>query len=228
MKVSNQTKTIYLIRHGQTEGNAKGHWLGAKSIHPLNEYGEKQARWTAKFLKEKNVDATKIYASPTPRALMHAEILQKRLQIPIEKIHSLSEIDLGILEDKAREEGLKLVPEEISDWQKDLEKFKPPLGESALEALERFCEIIELLAKNYPCRDIVIVSHGVVIKMFLAKILKKSLKTGETKIEVPSTTHGSITIIKFRKDDEQHCEGFKFDEVVENAYPDSKKVSEFG
>lgn len=228
MKASDKTKTIYLIRHGQTAGNVKGHWLGAKSIHPLNEHGKKQARWTAQFLKEKNVDASKIYASPTPRALMHAEILQKRLQVPIEKIHSLSEIDLGILEDRAREEGIKLIPDEIKDWQNNLKEFVPPLGESALEALERFCEIVGFLAMNYGKSDIIIVSHGVVIKMFLAKLLKKSLATGETKINVPMTRHGSITVVKYDPSEKKHCEGFRFVEIVENIYPDSERIAAFG
>ncbi|MFC1780415.1 histidine phosphatase family protein [Patescibacteria group bacterium] len=215
-------KTLYLIRHGQTEGNVNGEWLGKKSIHKLNEYGKKQSRYTAKFLKEKGVDASKIFSSSTPRALEHAEILQKRLGLPIDKIHSLSEIDLGILEDRTQKEGLKLVPHEVLDWENNLQKFNPPLGESALEAGERFYEIVELITKNYFKPDIIIVTHGVVLKLFLARLAKESIETGETKIQVPWTNHGSITIVKY------DSQSFKLVEVFENKFPDSDEVASFG
>ena len=46
----NMTKTLYLIRHGQTEGNKEGLWLGAKSPHKLNSTGIDQAKQVAKIL----------------------------------------------------------------------------------------------------------------------------------------------------------------------------------
>ena len=217
-----KTKTIYLIRHAQTGGNVEGNWLGARSTNPINEYGLKQARDTARTLLDLSVNASKIFSSPTRRALDHAEVLQRRLGLPIEKINSLTEINLGILEDRSREEGKNLVPEEVIDWNSDLTKFKPPLGESAFEALERFSEMIELISENYQKEDIVIVSHGVVIKLFLALILGAQFDTAETKIDVPWTTHGSITIVKFFEDH------FRFVRIIENKYPDSPDVAAFG
>jgi uncharacterized phosphatase len=222
MKAKFPKKTIYLIRHGQTQGNREGNWLGARSVDKLSEYGKKQARYTARYLKEKNIDASKIFSSPAARALEHAEILQKRLDLPIEKLNSLSEINLGILEDRTREQGLRLVSEEIHDWKTNLTRFEPPLGESAVEAAERFYEIVELISQNYTKPDLIFVSHGVVIKLFLARILDASLKTGETKIRVPWTTHGTITLATYSK------RGFKFRKVIPNKYPDSKKVAAFG
>jgi broad specificity phosphatase PhoE len=222
MQKSRFSKTIYLIRHGQTKGNTKGNWLGSRSIDKLSEYGRKQAQDTARILEQSDINASKIFSSPTPRALEHAEIIQKQLDLPIDKIHSLTEINLGILEDRTREQGLKLVPEEIHDWNTKLTEFEPPLGESAVEAAERFYEIVELIAKNYQKPDLIIVSHGVVIKLFLARIFKESIETAETKINVPWTKHGTITVAKF------DGQGFKFIKVIENKYPDSKQVAEFG
>ncbi len=215
-------KTIYLIRHGQTEGNTEGNWLGARSIDKLNEYGKKQSRFVAKYLKNKNLDASKLFSSPTRRALETAEILQKRLNLPIEKFHQLTEINLGILEDRSREQGIRLLPHEVDKWKTNLRKFQPPLGESAVEASERFFETVEIIAENYSPDDVVIVSHGVVIRLFLAEVLKKSIKTGEIKIDVPFTNHGSVTILKY------DGEFFKFKEVIENKFPDSEEVAQFG
>jgi alpha-ribazole phosphatase len=216
-------KTIYLIRHGQTDGNTKGLWLGARSADKLNDYGKKQAEYSGEYLKKLNVHASKIFSSPVRRTLEHAEILQKYLDLlPIEKIHSLSEINLGILEDRSRAEGLKLVPEEVIDWETNLKEFQPPLGESALEASERFYEIIEFIAKNCVKQDIIIVSHGVVIKLLLARILKSSLEVGETQLNVPPTSHGSISIVKYNNG------LFSFQDVIENKYLDSKEILSFG
>lgn len=222
MKTFTDTKTIYLIRHAQTKGNEEGNWLGARSVDVINEYGKKQAKDTARYLKKLNLDSAKIFSSPTPRALQHAEIIQKRLGLPIEKVHSLTEINLGILEDRTREQGIRLVPEEIRDWEKNIKEFQPPLGESALEASERFYEVVEFISKNSPVKDIIMVSHGVVIKLFLARIMKEDIETGETKINVPWTTHGTVTVVQY---DGQE---FKFIKVVQNNYPDSKKVASFG
>lgn len=222
VKNNESKKTIFLIRHGQTGGNVKGAWLGSKSADNLNDCGKKQARYTGEYLKEQNVNANKIYSSPTPRALQHSEILQRDLRLPIEKIHSLSEINLGILEDRTREQGLQLLPQEIVKWHENLKKFEPPLGESAIEAGERFYETVKLIAEHCNKPEIIIVSHGVVIKLMLARILAASIETGETKIDVPWTTHGTITILKYMG------RRFKFKEVVENKYPDSKEIAAFG
>ena len=215
-------KNVYLIRHAQTDGNVSGNWLGSRSVNKINEYGRKQAKDNVRYLKEQHINASKIYASPTERALGHAEILQKHLNLPIEKINSLTEINLGILEDRSRAEGLELTPEMIHNWKTDLEKFAPALGESALEASERFYETLELIGKNYADKDIIIISHGVVIKLFLARILNASIKTGELHIKVPETTHGSITEVKF------DGKNFKFLKITENKFPDSKEVADFG
>jgi len=217
-----ENKTIYLIRHGQTKGNTEGNWLGSRSVDPLNEYGKKQARDTADTLKKRAVDASKIYSSPTPRALMHAEIIQHDLNFPIEKIHSITEMNLGVLEDKSRSQGIHLLPQEVKDWKENLKKFDPPLGETALESYERFSETVKLLAVNNPKRDVIFITHGIVIKLFLAKVLRESIETGEIKINVPWTRHGSISIFKF------DGQGFKFIKVIENKYPDSKEVANFG
>lgn len=224
MKKTSHNKTIYLIRHGQTEGNVKGNWLGSRSSNSLNEYGKKQANDVVTTLKEMQVDTSCIFSSPTPRALETAEIIQRHFDSPlsIEKFHSLSEINLGILEDRTREQGLLLVPEEIDDWQNNLRDFAPPLGESAIEASERFYESVELISKSYPQKDIVVVTHGVVIKLFLARVLKKAIDTGETEIEVPHTTHGSITIFSF---DGAY---FKYNRIIENNYPDSAEIAAYG
>lgn len=220
--MATQHKTVYLIRHAQTQGNIDNNWLGAKSVDLLNGFGRKQAKDNVNTLLKLKVRADKIFASPTNRALEHAEILQRHLHLPIEKINSLTEINLGILEDRTGREGIKLVPDEVHNWETNLKTFHPPLGESALETSERFFEIVEFLVKHSSAKDFIIISHGVVLKLFLARILKASLEVGETEIKVPWTKHGSIIIVEYEN---SH---FKFIRVVENKYSDSEAIAAYG
>lgn len=205
-------KTIYLLRHGETSKNKKEvSFLGYRSIDNLNETGQKQARRNSKTLKDLHLNTRKIFSSPTPRALEHSEILQRHLNLPIEKINSLSEINLGILEDRSQKEGLEISSTQISNWQKHIAKFEAPLGESALEALERFYEIIEFISEtNSEDEDILIVTHCVVIRLFLAKIMKASLQKGEKDLDVPKVDHGTITVVN------KTHHSFKFKKVIQN------------
>ena len=43
---------IYLVRHGQSQANAKGIWQGAQIDTPLTELGRTQAQNTKKHLEE--------------------------------------------------------------------------------------------------------------------------------------------------------------------------------
>jgi hypothetical protein len=52
--------------------------------------------------------------------------------------------------------------------------------------------------------------------------MQKSIETGETKIEVPFTRHGSITVLTYQDN------RFQFKHVIENRYPDSELVTAMG
>ena len=54
--------TFYIIRHGQSEANAKGILQGSQIDTPLTELGRSQAQVTLSKLGTDNFDA--IYASP--------------------------------------------------------------------------------------------------------------------------------------------------------------------
>lgn len=68
---------IMLVRHGQ--GNEKG----------LTRLGKKQAKNVVSDLEYENI--TQIYSSPVPRALQTAQIIAKKLNLPIVVDERLSE-----------------------------------------------------------------------------------------------------------------------------------------
>ena len=67
---------LFLIRHGQSAGNAEGRF-GGHSATPLSELGQEQARLTAKALAKESIGA--IYSSDLLRAVQTAEPLAKML-----------------------------------------------------------------------------------------------------------------------------------------------------
>jgi len=86
---------LYLIRHGQSAGNAAGRF-GGHSPTPLSELGARQAEITAQTLAKERI--TVIYSSDLFRAVQTAEPLAKILNLPIIKTPAFRERKVGVLE----------------------------------------------------------------------------------------------------------------------------------
>lgn len=86
---------LYLIRHGQSAGNAAGRF-GGHSPTPLSELGARQAEITAQALAKERI-AT-IYSSDLFRAVQTAEPLARILNLPIIKTPAFRERKVGVLE----------------------------------------------------------------------------------------------------------------------------------
>ncbi|MDD4412334.1 MAG: histidine phosphatase family protein [Patescibacteria group bacterium] len=88
-------RTIYLIRHGQCVDNALRILNGHRDTE-LTELGRKQAKASAKKLKNKKI--TVIYSSPLKRALETAEIIADEIGVDLIKLDKdLIERDFGKL-----------------------------------------------------------------------------------------------------------------------------------
>lgn len=86
---------LYLIRHGQSAGNAEGRF-GGHSPTPLSELGRNQAELTAQLLSKEKISA--IYSSDLLRAVKTAEPLAKLLDMPIITTDAFRERHIGVLE----------------------------------------------------------------------------------------------------------------------------------
>jgi broad specificity phosphatase PhoE len=98
---------LYLVRHGQSAGNAEGRF-GGHSPTPLSELGRSQAELTARTLAKENVNA--IYTSDLLRAVQTAEPLAKLLNLPIVKTSAFRERNVGVLEGKTFDESKEEFP----------------------------------------------------------------------------------------------------------------------
>ena len=91
--------TIYILRHGETDLNAKGVMQG-RLDQPLNDSGRELAAVTGRAMKDIRFD--RCISSPLKRAAETAEIILRESEndIPIMFDDRLLEIDFGDLEGK--------------------------------------------------------------------------------------------------------------------------------
>src|SRR3990167_2293306 len=94
---------IILMRHGQTDCNRDGIWMGRRLDVSINEVGIEQIKETIPELKSLNPEL--IISSPMKRTKESAEIIQRLLGIPLEFDDRIVEIDIGSLSGKSREEA---------------------------------------------------------------------------------------------------------------------------
>jgi probable phosphoglycerate mutase len=158
---SNQTLSprathLFLIRHGQSEGNASG-CFGGHSLTPLSSLGRKQADATAKLLYKEGVSA--IYSSDLPRTVQTAEPLARLTGMEVETTSALRERNVGILQGLSFEEAAEKHPIEYNALlQRNLD-FQMPEGESYRQLIQRATNKLHQILEQNVGEKIAIYTH---------------------------------------------------------------------
>ena len=100
---------LYLVRHGQSAGNAEGRF-GGHSATPLSKLGLRQAEATARLLAKEGVSA--IYTSDLHRAVQTAEPLAELTGIKIQPTSAFRERNVGVLEGLTFDESKQTFPKD--------------------------------------------------------------------------------------------------------------------
>jgi probable phosphoglycerate mutase len=100
---------LYLVRHGQSAGNAEGRF-GGHGPTPLSKLGLRQAEATAKLLAKEGVSA--IYTSDLHRAVQTAEPLAELTGIPLKPTSAFRERNVGVLEGLTFDESKQTFPKD--------------------------------------------------------------------------------------------------------------------
>lgn len=171
----NQHTILYVVRHGETDWNAKGLIQGHTDV-PLNEEGKKQALDLARELKEIGFRA--IFASDLKRAQETAVIIARLHKKSVITTHLLRERTFGPFEGRSKEEIFQ-VEELLNDPQKrkkygEEHDFYP---ENDQAITDRFFEFSSDVHKTHRGKTILAVTHGGVIRGLLKHLGTKS-KTG--------------------------------------------------
>lgn len=146
---------LYLVRHGQSEGNVKRYFHG-QTDYPLTELGREQAREVGEKLKD--VSFTRCYTSDLQRAYHTAlACLTHHREVTPEISLDLREHFVGEMEDIAWEEAERRfpgIPERfVNDWFHTV----PPGGEDPQEMLGRVSRAIRAIIEQG--EDSLVVSH---------------------------------------------------------------------
>ncbi len=147
---------LYLIRHGQSAGNAAGRF-GGHSPTPLSELGIEQAELTAKLLSKEKINA--IYSSDLFRAVQTAEPLAKLSDLPIIKTDAFRERHVGVLEGLTFDESKQQYPNDYyalinRDIQHVITK-----GESYRQLLRRATNALNEILTIHRGEKVAIFSH---------------------------------------------------------------------
>lgn len=100
---------LYLVRHGQSDGNAEGRF-GGHGPTPLSKLGVKQADATARMLAKEGVNA--IFSSDLLRAVQTAEPLSQLTGLPVNSTAAFRERNVGVLEGLTFDESKETFPKD--------------------------------------------------------------------------------------------------------------------
>jgi len=149
-------KTLYLVRHGETDHNASGRAMGQMDV-PLNARGLDQARQTAEFLRRYPIE--RIVSSDLGRATATAQPLADALGVTIEPDARLRELTFGILEGKTVAECEAVDPESVARWRSGDFDAALPGGETRRSLMQRTRTVLDEIVSG-PHAHIALFSHG--------------------------------------------------------------------
>ncbi len=157
---------LHLVRHGLTEGNIKGVYLGAGIDSPVSEEGIKRLNSLLERFEYPN--SQKIYSSPMRRARESSEILFKDKEYVI--VSDLMECKFGEFEGKTAQELMK-TNENFAKWLDVSSGYVPEGGESSMEFANRCASALNEIFTDMMTNGIfeaTAVCHGGVISILLA------------------------------------------------------------
>lgn len=166
-------KTIYLIRHGETDYNRKGVVQGSGIDAELNEMGQAQA--DAFYDAYGHVPFDKIYTSGLVRTQQSvAKFI--RSGIPYESFSGLNEICWGIYEGTAHISGGNTPYQRIlQSWKDGHTHLALEGGESPAQVRDRQLPVIRHILSQTQERNILIATHGRAMRILLATLFNESL-----------------------------------------------------
>ena len=195
-------RNLILVRHGQSEWNAKNLFTGWKDPG-LTELGLKEASNAAELIKTQEITFDLMFTSMLSRAQKTGAIILEGIdqsQVPTIKNKALNERDYGSLaglnKDDARE---KWGEEQVHIWRRSFD-IPPPEGESLKDTAERVLPYFkaEIMPKIKDGLNILIAAHGNSLRALIMEL--DSIPSNEiVKLEIPT---GAPIHYQFNENDE--------------------------
>lgn len=155
--MASHDSSVVLIRHGETDYNRTGRYMG-RLEKGLNALGREQAACAARRLAREG-GADVLITSPLRRTRETAGFLEKALNLTAESDDGFLEIDLGPWQDRERRQVAEEDPERWKLWLTDPAQVKVE-GMEGIEALRvRIGKALDGVLARHSGRRIVVVTH---------------------------------------------------------------------
>lgn len=187
--------TLYLIRHGETEGSSVKRYKGSIDV-PLSEKGIEQITKTSELLFRnlknaglslhssylKDVHGTEepgsggsmltaVYCSDLSRAVTSAEIIAEPYELQPVVVPGLRERNFGLWEGLSFTEIKDKFPADFEAWAGNPLKYSPVEGESTIKMKERVINALDSILSKHKGENIAIVAHGGSNRIILCHIM---------------------------------------------------------
>lgn len=175
-----ETLKLYIVRHGETEWNVIKRFQGQLNT-PLTEKGMEKLRETGKKLE--NVLFDEVYTSELGRTVASAEIIlnenrgYRNKKLELKKLAKLNEVYFGVWQGLTYEEVFLKYPEEANNYFYNVKNYKAENveAENLKDALERFLKGINKILDSHESGNILVVTHGTVLEMFMNYVANDSI-----------------------------------------------------
>lgn len=151
--------TIYFVRHGEYKNS---HIIpGRTKGYPLSQKGIKQIKGIINYFQDKKIQM--IFSSPMLRTKQSAKIIADKLNLSIKISNAVNEVDTPFKECEknylfSRIKNIYYHPYHLKNR-----------GETIEEIYQRVKNFVIKILKNYKNKNIIIVSHGDPIMIYLDK-----------------------------------------------------------
>lgn len=182
-------RNLVLVRHGQSEWNAKNLFTGWKNPG-LTETGLKEAISAGKLIKDEKIKFDTMYTSELVRAQLTGNTILEIINqsdIPIIKDIALNERNYGSLAGLNKDDARKKWGEEqVHIWRRSYD-VPPPDGESLKNTAERVLPYFnkEILPKVVSGSNILIAAHGNSLRSLIMQLDELS-KEEILNLEIPT------------------------------------------
>ena len=182
-------RNLVLVRHGQSEWNAKNLFTGWKNPG-LTETGVKEAISAGKLMKDEKINFDIMYTSKLIRAQLTGNTILEIINqsdIPIIKDTALNERNYGSLAGLNKDDARKKWGEEqVHIWRRSYD-VPPPDGESLKNTAERVLPYFnkEILPKVISGSNILIAAHGNSLRSLIMQLDELS-KEEILNLEIPT------------------------------------------
>jgi probable phosphoglycerate mutase len=157
-------RTIYIVRHGQTEWNLAGRMQG-RLDSPLTDLGRRQASANGALIKSLG-GVDQLWVSPAGRTTETAYLVNSHTKAPLHFAEELVERDCGLWSGMTIDEIRERHAQSWSEREQDPYWHQPPQGENMQDMLLRSHRFLDDLFE-LDWDALALVTHGVMSKVIL-------------------------------------------------------------